>query len=769
MLFTTHPIVNGRMADLTIAIAGNPNSGKTTIFNALTGARQRVGNWPGVTVERKEGRLSYQNHSFQVIDLPGTYSLSSYSLEETIARNYIIDESPDVVLDIVDASNLQRNLYLSTQLIELGAPLVIALNMMDIAEEKGLEIDTKTLSVLLGVAIVPVVGRTGFGIDKLKAIINDVALKSPQRRRIQIPYPHEIEEEIQAISEELANRSIAEDRLRWKSIKLLERDDTSINKLKQIKNNETILNNIEDSIQHIETIYNDTSGAIISHARYGFIQGAIQECVRETKVTPRDYSRSIDKILTNRWLGLPVFALMMWIMFKITYDIGAYPTDWIDYGVTRLMNILNGMLPESMISSLLVDGVIGGVGAVAIFLPNIFILFFIITLFEDSGYMARVAFIMDRIMHAIGLHGKAFIPLLMGFGCNVPAIMGTRILETRRDRILTILLNPFMSCSARLPVYVLVAGAFFPTHAATVIFSLYLFGIVIAIASGKLFSKTILTGMSRPFVMELPQYQLPTVRSLLLHTWERGYVFIQKMGTVILVGSIIIWTLGYFPRNVTLSRDYSTEREEIRIWLEQKTVQIEQKFKESVTIGESQYTSTMIPFEKSESYQLLQSQRDSLRNSILYQYDEELTNLQYAEMAETMKQRWIGRVGRLLEPLVAPLGFTWREGVALFSGFVAKEIVVSTYGVLFGVGENVSEESRGVIESLRHSGMTPRVALGFLIFTLLYTPCLATVAAIKRETASWKYTIFSIGYSFTLAWLLAFIVFQLGSVFNWVS
>ncbi len=754
---------------MNIAVAGNPNSGKTTIFNALTGARQRVGNWPGVTVERKEGTMTFNGDKFTVVDLPGTYSLASYSVEETVARNYIVDEKPQVVVDVVDASNLNRNLYLTTQLIEMGAPLVIVLNMMDMADEKGLEIDTKTLSTLLGAPVVPIVGRTGEGLDKLKNAIFKVANSSTLRRDIHIPYPGEVEEEIQNISKELIEHSAADDRPRWKAVKLLGRDATTSDKIREAAGGENLLRNVEKSIQRIESIYRDTTNAVISHARYGFIQGAIQECVKETIKEPRDYSRRIDKVLTNRWLGLPVFAMMMWVMFKLTYDLGAYPMNWIDAGVVWLMNLFTNVLPDGMFASLLVDGVIGGVGSIAIFLPNIFILFFIIAIFEDSGYMARVAFIMDRIMHAIGLHGKAFIPMIMGFGCNVPAIMGTRILETRRDRILTILINPFMSCSARFPVYVLVVGAFFPRHAATVIFGLYTFGIIAAIASGKLFSSTFLAGMSKPFVMELPPYQRPTLRSILLHTWERGYIFIQKMGTVILVGSVIIWALGYFPRDIQLPRDYSSEKISIRNIHEKKTDEIHSLFSESVKKAETRYVSEMVSFSESEPYQLLTAQCDSLLSRNQMKLETALSELRFQETAEIMEQRWIGKIGKWIEPVVAPLGFSWREGVALVTGFVAKEIVVSTYGVLFGVGEKATEESSGVITRIRQSGMTPLVALGFLVFTLLYTPCLATVAAIKRETASWNYTLFSIAYSIALAWILAFALYQIGSVFGWLS
>ena len=753
-----------------IALAGNPNCGKTTIFNALTGARQRVGNWPGVTVEKKSGHYDYSDNKFDVIDLPGTYSLAAFSAEETVVRQYLEQDESQVVVNIIDASNLERNLFLTTQLIELGKPLVIVLNMMDMAHEKGLQIDADTLATLLGAPVVPVVGRTGEGIDILKEKILRVSTEiSMKSRFIDISYPRDIEIEIDKLTQLIQKDDKSHKHSRWTSIKLLESDKQTRDEVRLDANGTDILEQAKNSIERIELIYKDTGRAIISHARYGFIQGALRECVVENLADSVDYSRKIDRVITNRWLGLPIFGLFMWLMFKLTYDLGSIPMDWIDAGLVSLMNFISDLMPESMFASLLVDGVIGGVGAIAVFLPNIFILFFIIAVLEDSGYMARVAFIMDRVMHNIGLHGKAFIPMIMGFGCNVPAIMGTRILESRRDRILTVLINPFMSCSARLPVYVLVAGAFFPDNAATVIFSMYVLGIVAAIASGKLFSRTILKGMSKPFVLELPPYQRPTLRSLVLHTWERGYLFIQKMGTVILVGSVIIWVLGYFPRDVHVERDYQKERITLVEDYDYQMINLGTKFNKSVQKDRQEYHSEMIAYESSSSYQELHHQFKLLQEELQSKEAQELYSLRQQEIGDITEQKWIGRVGKIFEPIVRPLGFTWRESVALITGFVAKEIVVSTYGVLFGVGEDVDEGSQGVISGLRSSGMTPLVALSFLVFTLLYTPCLATVAAIKRETGTWAYTIFSIVYSLGLAYLLAFGVSYFGGMFNWLS
>jgi ferrous iron transport protein B len=756
--------------NFSIALAGNPNCGKTTIFNALTGARQHVGNWPGVTVERKTGRYTHSENQFDVIDLPGTYSLTAFSAEETIVREFLVNDESDVVVNIIDASNLERNLFLTTQLIELGRPMVIVLNMMDMAEEKGLEIDIETLATLLGAPVVTLVGRTGEGVDLLKEKILRVATELSQKaRQINITYPRDIEAELQKITSLLADSGKSDHMLRWTGVKLLESDQQAREEVRSSEEGPKILEQTATSVERIELLFKDTGRAVISHARYGFIQGALRECVVENLSVTSDYSRQIDRILTHRWMGLPIFGLLMWLMFKVTYDLGAIPMDLIDTGVVALMNFLSGLLPESMFASLLIEGVIGGVGAIAVFLPNIFILFFIIATLEDSGYMARVAFIMDRIMHNIGLHGKAFIPMIMGFGCNVPAIMGTRILESRRDRILTVLINPFMSCSARLPVYILVGGAFFPDNAATVIFSMYVLGIFIAITSGKLFSKTILKGLSKPFVLELPPYQRPTLRSLGLHTWERGFLFIEKMGTVILVGSVLIWVLGYFPQEVQVTRDYDSERIQISQSYSEEVNNLTKKYEFSLEKDKSNYHSEMIEYEESLSYAELRSQFEILKLQYSGQEKTDLFVLRQQEIGEITEQKWIGRIGKTFEPLVAPLGFTWRESVALITGFVAKEIVVSTYGVLFGVGEDVDEKNRGVITSLRSSGMTPLVALGFMVFTLLYTPCLATVAAIKRETGTWGYTIFSIVYSLGLAYSLAFGINYFGGMFNWLS
>lgn len=665
--------------NITVALAGNPNSGKTTVFNNMTGARQHVGNWSGVTVEKKEGSCKYQDTEMQVVDLPGTYSLTAYSLEEVIARDYVVEEKPDVVVDIVDASNLERNLYLTTQFMELDAHLVIALNMMDVAKSRGMDIDTEKLSELLGVPVVPMVASRNRGTDELLEAIVKVASNGESNPR-KVNYGEELEEELTRLEGELG--SLSDNQLeryssRWVSLKLLENDERVVESVSGTQNGRRIIDEVQRSAHHIQEVFEDDAESVIVDRRYGFISGAATEAVRRTAEERHTRSDRIDQVLTNRLIGIPIFLAMMWLTFQLTFKIGAYPMDWIDAGVGWLSELLSGAMADTWYRSLLVDGIIGGVGGVIIFLPNIFILFFVISILEDSGYMARAAFIMDRLMHKLGLHGKSFIPMLMGFGCNVPAIMATRTLESRKDRILTILLNPLMSCSARLPVYTLLTAAFFPKRAGTVIFSLYLIGIVLAVLMGKLFRRFLLPGQAAPFVMELPPYRIPTMKGTTIHMWDRGSMFLKKAGTIILVGAVIVWALGTFPWGV----EYASE----------------------------------------DSY--------------------------------------AGKLGHAIEPLVKPFGADWRGGVSLFFGFIAKEIVVGTFGVLYGTGE----DEEALTAKLR-TAMTPLAAYAFMIVTLIYIPCVATIATIKKETNSWRWMLFSVGYGLVLAWVLATLIYQIGSL-----
>ena len=719
--------------NITIALTGNPNSGKTTIFNNLTGTRQHVGNWPGVTVEKKEGTVVHNGHRLRVVDLPGTYSLTAYSIEEIVARRFLVDEKPDVVVDIVDASNLERNLYLATQLIELGVKLILVLNMADVAQSRGHQIDAVSLGKLLGVPVIFTVGTKNVGIkDLLDRVVEVVEDRDTVSRHIHISYGHELEKEIKNIQDVIWQDPSIGERFstRWLAVKLLENDTAvqeRVNSFGEI--GKQILAQAEASRERLTEFYHDDPEMILTDQRYGFISGALKEVLKVTGKTKIDLSRQVDLILTNRILGFPIFIFFIWAMFQVTFTLGAYPMEWIDAGVNWFGALMGSLMPVGLVRDLLIDGVIAGVGSVAIFLPNIMLLFFCIALFEDTGYLARAAFIMDRVMHLIGLHGKSFIPLLMGFGCNAPAIMAARTLESERDRILTILINPLMSCSARLPVYVLLAGTFFGASAGNVIFSIYGLGIALAITMGKLFRVTLFRGDTAPFVMELPPYRVPTLKSLLIHMWDRSKIFLRKMGGVILVGSILIWFLGAFPRHSEVPANYGEDKG--------TTSNIQAKAVTSESLEQMDESPELKAAEKGEGQ---------------------------AEALARLSQSYLGRLGQIIQPVFAPLGFDWRTSVAVVTGFVAKEIVVSTLGVLYAVGTDVNEESEALRRSLRGSGMTPLGAYTLMAFVLIYVPCLATVAAISRETNSWKWAAFSIVYSLALAWVVSFLIYQGGKL-----
>jgi len=715
---------------LTIALAGNPNSGKTTIFNNLTGGHQKVGNWPGVTVEKKEGTAIHNGYTIRVVDLPGTYSLTAYSQEEIIARNYIINESPDLVVDVIDASNLERNLYLASQLIDLGVKLVFTLNMIDVAQSRGQIIDHEQLAVLMGVPCIPTVGSKNEGTrELLEAIVRVAEDRESITRHIHIDYGRELEAEIATVQGSIraAQPSMDEHHARWMGIKLLENDEEVIKAIEKKPRTKAVLDQRKHSTEHLQKILGDDPETLIADRRYGFIHGALTETLRHTRKDRRYLSDRVDTVLTNRLLGFPIFIFFIWAMFQLTFNLGNYPMAWIDAGVGLLAQFVGGLMGEGLLRGLVVDGIISGVGGVAVFLPNIFILFFCIALFEDTGYMARAAFIMDKIMHTLGLHGKSFIPMIMGFGCNVPAIMATRVLESRRDRILTMLINPLISCSGRLPVYVLIAGALFGARAGNVIFSIYLIGIAMAILMGQIFKRTLFRGEIAPFVLELPPYRMPTLRGTVIHMWERGSIFIKKMGGVILVGSIVVWALSSFPQTVDYSRDYEAQKGRIH-----------------------QEYAVVIQGAEQEQAAALTEERDR-----------KIAEVETLKKKEFQEKSLLGRLGKGIAPVLRPLGFDWRAGVALLTGFVAKEIVVSTFGVLYQVGGEAGEES----ESLRAAiskNMTPLVGYAFMIFVLAYTPCVATVAVIRRESGSWGWTAFAVGYGIALAWILAFVIYRGG-------
>jgi len=714
-----------------IALAGNPNSGKTTIFNNLTGTRQKVGNWPGVTVAKKEGKIRHRGLDLVITDLPGTYSLTPFSIEEIVARNFILDEHPDVVIDIIDSSNLERSLYLATQLRELDCKVLFALNMTDLARSRGIKIDTDKLSELLAVPVVATVGNKNEGMDRLlEAAVGLAESETDTARRRRVKYSKDIEAAISELQQDLV-RECAETvpyNPRWTAIKLLEDDKVVKERCVSVAadRGRALFEKTDHLRRRIMDLYADEPEIVMTDERYGFIAGIIREVQTNATYRRVDISRNIDLVLTNRFVGFPIFLFFIWAMFQSTFSVGEYPMQWIESGVGLVSTAIDALLPQSLLKDLVIDGIVAGVGSVIVFLPNIVILFFFIALFEDTGYMSRCAFLMDRIMHLIGLHGKSFIPMLMGFGCNVPAIMAARTLESEKDRILTILITPFMSCSARLPVYIVLAGTFFAGHAGSVIFAIYLLGIVMSILTGRLFRSTLLRGADAPFVMELPPYRVPMLKSLMIHMWDRSKMFLKKMGGVILVGSVVVWTLSAFPRTVSYDTDYAAAK------------------REAITAFNAR----------------IEAAAPDHRQRLEALKDESLAELERRQRFEKAEKSYMGMIGKTIAPVFAPLGIDWRASVALLTGFVAKEIVVSTMGVLYAVGDQ--NEGDVLQQALQESGMTPLSAFALMTFVLLYVPCLATVTTIRQETGSNGWMLFSVVYSTGLAWLAAFVIYQGG-------
>ena len=671
---------------LRVVLVGNPNCGKTSLFNQVTGAKEKVGNYGGVTVDSKEGWFTIDGRKVQLVDLPGTYSLTEYSPEEMYVRTYIRDNRPDAILNIVDAGNLERNLYLTTQVMDMNIPIVIALNMWDELEKSGDRLDIEMLSRLLGARMVPLTAFNGRGVeDVLQATIEAIDESEQETRHHNVNYGTLIEDCLK----ELGGMCPSLDR--YTVLKIIENDQHALNLLEGQENAEQVIKAAADMRQRIEKDYNDDIVSVITDLKYGFVRGALAETLtpnpdRAVNETKPGYS--LDRLLTNRWLALPILLVLMWLMFEATFTLGAYPQEWIENGIGRLGEWIGQALPDGILRDLIVDGIIGGVGGVLVFLPQILILFFFISLLEDSGYMARAAFIVDRIMHRVGLHGKSFIPYLIGFGCGVPAIMATRTLENRRDRLVTILTVPFMSCSARLPAYLLLVAAFFTANQGLILMSIYLVGIVVAALTAIVLSKTLLKHDKTQFVMELPPYRRPTARNATIHMWSKGKQYLQKMATVILAASIIVWALGYFPRHEG------------------------------------------------------QTPQEQIENS------------------------YMGQMGKAIEPLVEPLGFNWQMGVSVLTGAAAKEIVVSTMGVLYTGEVDADEESAPLKEKLQKATKPdgehvydPIVAYSFMLFILLYFPCIAALVAIKREAGT-KWMIFEIIYTTAVAWLVSFIFYQ---------
>ncbi|MBN2167461.1 MAG: ferrous iron transport protein B [Marinilabiliaceae bacterium] len=719
---------------INVALIGNPNCGKTTLFNFAGKAREHTGNYSGVTVDTKNAVIEMDGYHIQISDLPGTYSLSAYSPEELYVRNHIFKEQPDVVINVIDSSNLERNLYLTTQLIDMDIKVVAALNMYDELQEKGDIFNHIQLGKMLGIPFVPTVSSKGKGISKLfKKVIEVYEDKDETVRHIHINYGEIIEKSIAKIENQITEKLIGlktEMSPRFIALKLLEKDRDFKSLLKKNENGHSVLELAEERILKIEHSENEDSETLITDAKYGFIAGALKETYKESPRLRRQKTDVIDTFMTHKLFGIPIFIFFMWVMFETTFNLGEYPQNWIKAGIQILSKLTANIMTDGPLKDLVIDGIIGGVGGVIIFLPNILILFFFISFMEDTGYMARAAFIMDKVMHKIGLHGRSFIPLLMGFGCNVPAIMATRTIEDKNSRLLTMLINPFMSCSARLPVYLLLLAAFFPDNVGTLLFIIYLTGIAIAVIVAKIFKRFLLKGNDIPFVMELPPYRMPTLKSTLTHMWNKASQYLQKMGGIILIASILIWFLGYFPKN-----------------------------------NDSELSKQLL-----QKQQIIEQEIESSNNNITHnaKLKQELNEITKNIKSERQKNSFIGKLGHTIEPVLKPLGFDWKMSISLLTGIAAKEIVISTMSVLY----QSNDEDKDLISKLKEDKyedgtevFTPLVAVSFLIFTLIYFPCVAVVATIRKESGSWKWTLFSISYTTGLAWVLSFLTYQIGSLF----
>ncbi|MDE6258739.1 MAG: ferrous iron transport protein B [Muribaculaceae bacterium] len=708
---------------INIALIGNPNCGKTSIFNKVSGAREHVGNYAGVTVDAKEGVIKYKGYLFKIVDLPGTYSLSAYSPEELYVMRYLREETPDVIVNVVVASNLERNLYLTTELIDMNRSMVIDLNMYDELEKSGAELDYKLLGKMLGVPMVPTVASAGKGInDLLDTVIDVYELRSKDTRHIHVKMTPEVETAIKILKDDFKqDRTISHHfSPRFLAIKFLEKDPEIEQMLRPYPSYEKWCKIREEESERVKKTLNEDITSAIAAEKYGFIQGALAETLKEGEKKEEKSTKIIDTFVTNKLFGFPIFLALMWLMFWATFEIGAYPMEWIESLVSWISGLIGSHMSDGPLKDLLLDGIIGGVGGVIVFLPNILILYAFISFMEDSGYMARVAFIMDKLMHRMGLHGKSFIPLVMGFGCNVPAIMSTRIIESKSSRLITILINPFMSCSARIPIYVLLVGAFFPHYGAWVFVGLYLLGIIVAVLTAKLMRRFWLKTDETPFVMELPPYRLPTFKATMRNMWAKAEQYLKKMGGLILVASIIIWALSYFPRY------------------------------DATEVSESFRTETLAEISPERMAELGEEKTDEL---ILNEYQQGHSIL--------------GHIGKFIEPVVSPMEFGWKTTVSLLAGAAAKEVVVSTLGVLY-VGDDDAEllsEKLTTPTITGHAPFTPASAMAFMVFVLLYFPCIATLSAISRETGSWRYSVFSMVYNTALAWIFAFITFEIMSLF----
>lgn len=692
-------LINAKFREINVALVGNPNSGKTSIFNALSGGREHVGNYSGVTVDAKQGSCQYKGYKINITDLPGTYALSAYTPEEMYVRQHLMEKMPDVVINAVVASNLERNLFLTTELIDLNPKMVVALNMYDELTRSGSTLDYDQLGAMIGVPMVPVVARESKGLNELlDEVILTYENENPKVRHIHIRYSSTLENEIASLAQ-LMKQNV--DELpkcfppRYWALKMLEGDSGVVESLKDADHYADWQLRSEKAAARIKADLGEDVESAVTNEKYGFIEGALAETYKISSVDYNQRTSLIDRIVTHKYFGIPIFMLLMFIMFWSTFTLGAYPQEWIELGFEWLGEVVGAMMSEGPLRDLIVNGIIGGVGSVAVFLPNILILYLFISLMEDSGYMARAAFIMDKLMHLAGLHGKSFIPLVMGFGCNVPAIMATRTIESRSSRLITILINPFMSCSARLPVFILLAGTFFPERAGLALFGIYIFGGVMAVLTARILRRFMFGEDETPFVMELPPYRVPTLKATLRHMWDRSEQYLKKIGGLILVAAVIIWFLSYYPR-----------------------------VDASAVTPENIETTTMAQSENS----------------------------------------YLGRIGKVCEPVMKPLGLDWRASVALLSGAAAKEIVVSTLGVLYSVDDAESDGASLSAHLIASGNYSRAAALAMMIFVLLYFPCIATIAAIAQEAGGWRWALFSVVYNTLLAWVVAFAAFHVGTL-----
>ena len=760
----------------TIALAGNPNCGKTTIFNAITGQRRKVGNYPGVTVEKIEGSVMHQGQELDIIDLPGTYSLTAHSIDEVVARNYIIDEKPDVVVNIVDASNIERNLYLTTQILELEVPVVLALNMGDVAKRKGYNIDIEHLSKLLGVPIVETVGHKSEGIDKLlDAAVETAADAKNALKKLRTPnYGPEIEDHVKELAEDFTSLCPGNLRSRWVAVKLLEDDEVTQKRMEEKfpKAADKMLEKASSLRAHIQKICGDEPEIILADRRYGYISGACTEAVQNTVEARHDISDTIDKFAAHPLLGLPIFIGVMYLLFQLTFFVGNPLADMLGQAIDGgLIPFLQNAWPESGgamgdLRSCVIDGVVAGVGSVFSFVPLIVMMFLGVAFMEDSGYMARAAFVMDRVMHMIGLHGRSFVPMLIGFGCSVPGIMATRTLESKRDRITTMMVLPLMSCGARLPIYMLLLSAFFPeAQKANYLILIYAIGVLLAILVARLFRSTLFKGETTPFVMELPPYRMPTIAGLIHHMWERTWIYVKKAGTILIVAAVIIWAMSTYPKQPGAEEKISNMETQIQK-TDKQAKSIETKLASLEKILGITAETKPEAAKKLETPELAKVKKQLA--AITAQREEKLSALHNLK-ADKLKYTVVGRVGSAIEPAIKPMGFDWKIGTALVGAFSAKEVFVTQLGIVYAVGEvdpkdTESQSSQSLQQRLRKD-YTPLVGFCICIFCLVSMPCVATFAVTVRESGSWKWGFFQMGYLTVLAWLVTTVIYQVGSLF----